>query len=636
MAEYHTQISNFVIQELIGRGAAGDVYRAYQPSMQREVVLKIIRLEPASEDGSSPVQHFKREADVIARLEHPSIVPVYETGVVDDDRGYIALRCMRGGSLAALLKTGPLSLSRAVRMFTQLASALDYAHSRGVIHRDIKPSNVLLDEGGNAYLADFGLAKLLSSSLEWSHQGGLIGTPLYASPELLLDCDIDSRSDIYSLGVVLYHALVGRPPFQATENGLMALIYHQVNDPPPPPRTFNPSIPPAAEAVLLKALAKNPAQRYSNATEMMRELAATSSGTTSTSELKLPAVMRQPRSRLIVGFVASLMTGILLALVFTRAAPSAVKPPNIRAGVIGNLDNAEPSPDEVRQAAARMGASGFIAYLACETNAEYVERMLQQMTRRAFDYGFDLRVYNAHMDRYSQAAQIEQARLEGAKALILCQVDPTLLHSALEAVHQEGVPVAFITPSSIPYGVGIELLDYSSGYALGEAAAQWINDHMDGEANIVLAYYAQAEGVESILQGMEDSVRQYAPNSTIVARMDGASRADGAAIVQQLVDDGTSFDMIVSVSNTLTMGAVDGLARAGVDPDSVAVVGTIAEDEALGYIDDGYFLRAGKNIDVEQLGRASVQAVVKLLGGGSVPQTLLLPVGDIITAESSG
>ena len=180
------------------------------------------------------------------------------------------MRLLRGGSLADLLRKGPLPTNRAADIFTQVGRGLQYAHSKGVIHRDLKPSNILLDDAGNAYLSDFGLAKVVDTTLNLTKSGNLVGTPAYVAPEQVLGEPADIRSDIYSLGMLLYHMLVGRPPFELNATGIAALLYQHVEEPPPPPHLFNPAVTPDVEAVMLRALEKDPDQRYQSADEMVQ------------------------------------------------------------------------------------------------------------------------------------------------------------------------------------------------------------------------------------------------------------------------------------------------------------------------------------------------------------------------------
>jgi serine/threonine-protein kinase len=169
-----------------------------------------------------------------------------------------------------LKENGPISLEKIRSIMTQVGGALDYAHAQGVIHRDIKPSNILVDPWGNCLLTDFGLAKMTASTANLTQTGGILGTPSYMSPEQGLGKKIDNRSDIYSLGVVLYQMAIGRLPYQAETP--MAVVIKHIHDPLPPPSQFKPDLPEAMERVILKALAKNPDDRFATAGEMIKML----------------------------------------------------------------------------------------------------------------------------------------------------------------------------------------------------------------------------------------------------------------------------------------------------------------------------------------------------------------------------
>jgi len=249
------EIGHFVIRELIGHGGMATVYRAYQSSVNRDVALKVIELTDSSWHDPSFQRRFTKEAEVIAALEHIHILPVFDYGITDQV-AYIAMRLLRGGTLREVIKDGPLSVDRAADLFRQIARGLAYAHRKGVIHRDLKPSNIMLDDAGNALLTDFGLAKLMGDPLELTKSGNIVGTPTYMSPEQLRGDPLDHRSDIYSLGVVLYYMLVGRPPFGGTGTDLVSTIYQQLEKAPPTPSEHNPLIPQPVEAVILRALQK--------------------------------------------------------------------------------------------------------------------------------------------------------------------------------------------------------------------------------------------------------------------------------------------------------------------------------------------------------------------------------------------
>ncbi|MBN2305342.1 MAG: serine/threonine protein kinase, partial [Anaerolineae bacterium] len=260
-------IGNYTIISRLGRGGMATVYRARQVNMQRDVALKVMSDELA--DDPQFIQRFEREAQFIAKLEHPRILPVHDFGH-EDDVIYLVMRLIEGDSLYDRLLEGPLSLATAARYTNQIAEALDYAHMQGVIHRDLKPNNVLLDELDNVYLMDFGLAKLIASSTHLTQTGAVLGTPQYMAPEQWRGEPVDARTDIYALGVILYEMLVGRTPFESDTP--YTLMYKHINDAPPPPREVQPDLPETVSEVILKALAKDRNARYSAAGELARAL----------------------------------------------------------------------------------------------------------------------------------------------------------------------------------------------------------------------------------------------------------------------------------------------------------------------------------------------------------------------------
>jgi hypothetical protein len=245
------------------------VYKAFQPGVERNVALKILPRVLAKDEQF--VARFEREAKVLANLQHPHILPVFDFGQ-EDGYTYITMPLVKSGTLSQLLKPGePLPLAQIEKLIGQIGDALDYAHGQGIVHRDIKPSNVLLDERGNCLLTDFGIAKLVEASdNKLTATGGIIGTPSYMSPEQGSGGEIDQRSDIYSLGIILYEMATGRVPFKA-ETPLAVMIKH-LNDPLPLPHQLNPNLPEGVEQVILKALAKNPDHRFQSAGEMIAAL----------------------------------------------------------------------------------------------------------------------------------------------------------------------------------------------------------------------------------------------------------------------------------------------------------------------------------------------------------------------------
>src|SRR5579859_4223510 len=253
------RLGNYRIIGKLGEGGIATVYRAEQLNIQREVAIKVLKTQDAQGDF---LHRLEREAATIARLSHPHIVKLFDYGQ-ENGITYLVMELITGGSLADLIRTGPLSPFEANRILQQLASALDYAHREGVIHRDLKPHNVLMDTNGNALLTDFGLARLVQSTSILTHSGTVVGTPAYMSPEQWTGGIIDARTDIYSLGVILFEMLTGRVPFSGETPYRM--MHMHINEKPPYVHALNSAIPLSFDAVILKALAKDISQRFDSA-----------------------------------------------------------------------------------------------------------------------------------------------------------------------------------------------------------------------------------------------------------------------------------------------------------------------------------------------------------------------------------
>lgn len=252
----------------LGAGGMAAVYEAYQPAVDRHVALKVLPRHFAQDQEF--IGRFEQEAKILASLQHPHILPVHDFGE-SDGFTFIVMPFIKTGTLADIIDQQPLPLDQIIRVISQVGDALDYAHARGLVHRDVKPSNILIDERGNCLLADFGIAKILEGADNLTATGGLVGTPKYMSPEQGMGQSVDGRSDIYSLGVVLYEMATGRVPYEAETP--VAVVVKHIRDPLPLPRTLNTTMPEALERVILRAMHKEPSERFATAAAMIEMIA---------------------------------------------------------------------------------------------------------------------------------------------------------------------------------------------------------------------------------------------------------------------------------------------------------------------------------------------------------------------------
>ena len=272
------RFGRYEILSVLGRGAMGVVYQARDPKINRVVALKTISMgDQSPEDAQEYRERFFREAEAAGRVSHPGIVTVFDIGEEPETHApYIVMEFVGGQSLDKLLARNDHTLlpDTAMQLTLELAEALDCAHSQGVVHRDLKPANILMTEDGHAKIADFGVAKL--NLANHTLAGRVLGTPAYMSPEQLSGDAVDGRSDLFSLGVILYTVLTGYRPFQG--NSALTVSYKVVNREPIPATVLNTDLPPGLDYIIARAIAKDPAQRYQTGREMARDLQALREG----------------------------------------------------------------------------------------------------------------------------------------------------------------------------------------------------------------------------------------------------------------------------------------------------------------------------------------------------------------------
>jgi eukaryotic-like serine/threonine-protein kinase len=273
MAAELKTLGRYRLERVLATGAMGVVYEGLDPSLNRRVAIKVLQKSPTDDDGARDyTTRFVREAQAVARLNHPHIVQVYDFGEQGEGIAYLVMEFIRGRDLKAVFDAGErFALAEALRIMCELLDALEFAHQAGIVHRDVKPANVMLDAQARAKLTDFGVARIQDadrSHAKLSQSGIILGTPAYMSPELLTGGHIDRRSDVFSAGVILYQFLTGRKPFAGGRPWVIAKQI--VQEDPPLASSLNAALAPVFDAIAGRALAKDPGARYPSA----RELAA--------------------------------------------------------------------------------------------------------------------------------------------------------------------------------------------------------------------------------------------------------------------------------------------------------------------------------------------------------------------------
>src|SRR6185436_2259530 len=334
-------LSHYRILEKLGEGGMGVVYIAEDTVLGRRVAIKMLHSRRSADDLHFRAR-FLREARAVSALSHPHIATVHDYGETEDGDPYIVMELIKGETLGELMLTEKLNIARSIEIIKQVGAALGEAHRHGIIHRDIKPTNVAINERGHVKVLDFGLAKQMALSDEettdperqtlvvtHTREGVIVGTPLYLSPEQAMGNEVDARSDLFSLGGLLYECVAGKPPFFGKSPA--DICAKVMRDDPAPPSTLNPDIPTELDQLILKSLAKKPDARYQSAEEMIRDLESIQAhlltdahntitrlipapvGTRPTGALAtLSDIFRRPR--LPVGYVVAAVLGVVLLL----------------------------------------------------------------------------------------------------------------------------------------------------------------------------------------------------------------------------------------------------------------------------------------------------------------------------------
>ncbi|MDX2162869.1 MAG: protein kinase [bacterium] len=647
----NASIGDFMIAAQLAEGPQTIMYRAHQQSVDRDVALKLLL-----HDDREPLvdfhERFLQEARLLAALEHLHIVPTYSYGTFASAAmhgGYIAMRLMRGGSLDDYLKSqghSPLSLRTTDRLFEQIADALDYAHQRGVFHRHLKPANILLDEHANAYISDFGLAEIRAPFTRTPY-AMIPETPLYMAPEQIQGLQADARTDIYSLGALLYHMLTGHAPHETAAAQVIPALYAKLNDAPARPRTWNPAIPPALEALILRALSRDPADRFASVGAMIE---AYRQARPEAQPLSQPRLRRkaysQPETEAETDFFPSrralwaigAATGLLAAVFIGLSFWSGVEQRRILPPIAAPIPELTRAADalrltesEIAAAQQRVGESGFIAYIACTLQSETQAVRVREMTEHAARYTIPVRAYDSQASEYRHIAQIERAHAEGAAAVVLCPVS-AYAGEAIAAALDAQIPVILLGLAPRFAGAAYVGTDaYQLGYAAAAFAGAWMRRTYGERASVAVLGFETFTPFSLRMNGLRDGLRDHAPEANLIGVYSGSTREEAENVTRRLIETDYLPNVMLCYADVCAYGVIQALEAAGIPPDAVDVISINAETLAVSYIEQGLYLRASQAINREATSHAAVDAAIKQLGGGTIPETILIPPGEMIT-----
>lgn len=649
------QIGEFIVQERVGVGTRSIVYRAYQPTENRDVALKVTHVDSRHAQTAKFRESFGAAIGKIAVLDHPHILPIYAQGI-EPGLVYTAMPLRDGGTLDGLLAETPiLDLSLVVRLMGQVGSALSYAHQYGVVHYDLKPPNILLDDEHNAYLTDFGVMKsILNEELVSSKEEVRLGGTLYFSPEQLRGEKLTPRSDVFCMGMMLYRMVAGRLPFDTSGMSIAETIRRHLEETPPGPRTHNPDVPPVLETIVMQAIAKDPADRFADTDELAetlhRELRAL---------FEAPAIEDMPTDELAERAVAAaaaqrpapygrwlvpLSLGITAVVVLFGLGfilnNTPVPPPVVARGQSIASDAVVPSGRVLRGAQQTLAEGGFIAYVSCNGLSPMHAQREAEVLARAASYDLPLQIYDSQGAPELEIAAVQRAYADGAAVIIHCVVGETTIGQVLAPIADDGVPIVADNTALVGQIEDVVFVtdnNYGLGYAAGAAAGDYLQAEHDGTGDVIIL--DDTDPVDAILaeraDGLADGLRDTAPDAIVLDRRAGATAPDARESVEALIGEEVDFDVLLTVTDVGAYGALEALEFAGYVPGDVAIYSVGAEMLAQRYIQEGRFIQASARPNTASVSNTMVDVAVNLLGGGIVPQQVIPASGDLYTAEDN-
>jgi ABC-type sugar transport system substrate-binding protein len=643
------KLDGIILQERVTRVGVAMRYRAFLPATKQALTVDVYSLPFRDAERRDA---FNREATRLASLDHPNIRRVAQFGV-SGDVAFIAYDLVHGETLADMLaRTPAIPVDQAFNLLSQVGAALGYAHARGIHHHDIKPDTIIVEGGEQIYLMSFGLGQRVFGDDVTASRENIRLRVAHNSPEVLLGDGADLRADVYSLGSVLYEMITGESPF-SSEGSATAVIQRHLNALPSVPSAINPEVPPMLDRVILKAMAKAPKERYASVAAFLEDaqVAAESSGekeeiqqpdADSIRPVRIdpePEIQVTERDTNISGRTIAWVVGgtalfVVVALLFLALNTTTPTPGAVLVGETGTSEDVMPRLEALRNARFNLGTTGTIAYIACNRSSEYHATRARELRDLAEEYDIDLRVYDSDSDDSREVANIQAALSDDARAMIVCLLNPDTALDGLQQAYDEGTYLIMDNTELQGQieGVFVYTSNYDMGYAVGRAAGAYAAANVSDPRAIILDF----PDLETIVQradGLEAGFLAEAPDAQVLGRYLGATQDNGAASIEELLEDDTNFNMILSINDAGAYGAIDELERARIDPEAVHIFSVDAEQIARNYIDDGYYMRGSLTIGREAGSVAMLNAAVSLLGGEDIPQNIQAEPGTLYPTE---
>ncbi|MFZ4814278.1 MAG: protein kinase domain-containing protein [Phototrophicaceae bacterium] len=638
------QVDHYLLQERINQSGAMYVYRAFDLEGRRDVALRLVRVSVSPSTNARQAQHaFDDEAERLQAIVHPNVLPIYDYGIVDGF-AFVVMPLAKGGNLAAALELTPdPPLEQIERWMQQLASALKKLHQQKIIHQDLKPQNVLLDDAGNAFLADLGLLERLSGSNILTTRERTESAVSFKAPEELQGEAATPLSDQYSLGVLLFLMLTQRLPF-STEGDLVTMMERHLNEWPPSPQEFNPNINKPLSDVVLKMLAKAPQARYPDLDAFLDALdAALHRGgqTLSTSDLTRPIIAAPPtvppsmsnhriRGIFIVALVLSVI-GIGAGIGY------GFNPQNRIEGEVLNgqteiANNLFISQQMVDLATRRLGDNRDLIYIQCDGRRDSEIGLALALGALVDRYNLSLTLYDSANDPAQQEANLATAYGAGNSLIMLCALaSPDTLNS-LDRIVADRVSLVMNTTDfagQLENTVFVQTDHYQNGFIAGVAAGEYAREQGLERPTVLLLNPSDTAASLARRDGMLDGFSSVLPQARLPIEYPAATEAEAAASVGSLLINALRYDLILAVDAVSVRGAITALAAADIPPAQAAIFAAELDGRLLQDIERGYYVRSGVIAPREAEAEAMFNAAIRIIAGQSVSETVMLPVGTV-------